>query len=124
MTRQEEITTEIKKLKIQLEPLEAELRTIHQKSEEETEEKIKRCYRLEDKFEPAELNFAAYTRCPCGHGMAYPKSTGSRGSWNCSAILLGIADVKATHEAELPFAFYSIKSEGQPSAGGATTRPK
>jgi hypothetical protein len=45
------------------------------------------------------------------------------GYWDCSAILLGTADPNVKHEARLPFAFYEIKGEGQPSVKGATTRP-
>jgi hypothetical protein len=74
------------------------------------------------------LIYAAYARCPCGAGMAYDPAAESgatiHGYWDCSAILLGKADDKVKHEARLPFAFYEIKSENQPSANGATTRPK
>ena len=38
--------------------------------------------------------YAAYTRCPCGAGMAYARDGESgkpRGWWDCSAILLGTA---------------------------------
>jgi hypothetical protein len=50
------------------------------------------------------------------------------GYWDCSAILTGEAipvgqPGAVKHEARLPFAFYEIKSENQPSARGATTRP-
>ncbi len=81
------------------------------------------------------LIFAAFTRCPCGAGLAYdPADTGEgtpfRGpsAWDCSAIILGTAipDGKpgaVEHTGRLPFAFYEIKSEDQPSAQGATTRP-
>jgi len=77
--------------------------------------------------------YSAFTRCPCGAGMAYDPLAEDENStlvgplsgyWDCSAIILGVADPKAKHEAKLPFAFYNIKSEGQPSAGYATTRPK
>jgi hypothetical protein len=85
------------------------------------------------------LVFAATARCACGAGMAYdPTSEGVPGSpfkgpsqWECSNILRfrelsaeeqAVAKA-ATHEAPLPFAFYEIKSERQPSQGGATTRP-
>lgn len=78
------------------------------------------------------LSFAAYDRCNCGHGMAYDP-TGEVASnkeghlrtpsqWECSAILLGIAREDIAHSAPLPFAFYEVKSESQPSAHGATTR--
>lgn len=82
------------------------------------------------------LVYAATLRCPCGAGMAYPKNGDYPGGepdgplrwpysgyWECSAILLGTADASVKHEAQLPFAFYEVKDEGQPSARGATTRP-
>lgn len=76
--------------------------------------------------------YAATSRCPCGAGLAYDPVAEDKGSvfngplsgyWDCSAIILGTADKGVQHSARLPFAFYSIKSEGQPSANGATTRP-
>jgi len=80
------------------------------------------------------LTYAADLRCPCGAGMAYapiltedttlPQRWPYNGYWDCSAILDGTADTKAKHEAQLPFSFYEIKSENQPSANGSTTRPK
>lgn len=75
--------------------------------------------------------YAATSRCPCGAGLAYdpafedessPFKGPLSGHWNCSAIMLGTADKSVTHTDKLPFAFYSIKGEGQPSACGATTR--
>lgn len=78
------------------------------------------------------LCFAAYDRCPCGYGMAYdptgevasnkdsPLRTPSQ--WECAGILMGTADPKVTHQSPLPFAFWEVKSENQPSARGATTR--
>lgn len=76
---------------------------------------------------PDRLVYAAYTRCPCGAGMAYDPAGDSGkpfgGYWDCSAILLETADESAKHEARLPFAFYEIKSENQPSVNDATTRP-
>jgi hypothetical protein len=77
------------------------------------------------------LVFAAYDRCPCGAGLAYDPLFEDEssvfkgplsGCWDCSAILLGTADATVKHTAKLPFAFYEIKSEQQPSAGGANTR--
>lgn len=82
------------------------------------------------------LTFAATARCPCGAGLPYdPAEEGGDGpfcgpsAWDCSAILLGTAipngrPGSVTHTDKLPFAFYEIKSENQPSAFGATTRPK
>ncbi len=73
------------------------------------------------------LVYAAKSRCPCGAGLAYvPGNPG--GEWDCSAILLGEAipmdkPGSVQHTAPLPFVFYEILSENQPSAEGATTRP-
>ena len=82
------------------------------------------------------LVFSAHSRCPCGAGLAYdPAAEDEPGSpfygptaWDCSAIMLGTAAPKGEpgavkHTDKLPFAFYEIKSENQPSAGGATMRP-
>lgn len=83
-----------------------------------------------------DLTYAATARCPCGAGLAYVTKADHRinsgdphgGHWDCSAIILGEAIPSGQpgavkHEARLPFTFYEIKSEGQPSARGATTRP-
>jgi len=81
-----------------------------------------------------QLRYAARARCPCGAGMAYPSERSEAHNydyslfriasyWDCSAIILGTADPDVQHTAQLPFAFYEIKSENQPSANGATTRP-
>ena len=73
--------------------------------------------------------FAAYDRCPCGAGLAYWKNpTHDERHWDCSAIMLGDAvpmdePGSAQHTDRLPFAFWEVKSENQPSASGATTRP-
>jgi hypothetical protein len=71
-----------------------------------------------------ELIFAAYSRCPCGLGLAYVKGEGGHGRWDCSGILMGTADARVKHTDQLPFIFYDVRSELQPSAQGATTRPK
>lgn len=73
-------------------------------------------------FTDDELIYAATSLCPCGHGVAYPKGCNPHHYWDCSAILKGIADPGVQHIGKLPFALYEIKSEGQPSANGATTR--
>lgn len=79
----------------------------------------------------SELIYSATARCPCGAGFAYWDAYDVKdggGAWDCSDILTGRAiqfgqsGAKA-HTAMLPFSFYEIKSERQPSAGGATTRP-
>lgn len=69
------------------------------------------------------LLYAATARCTCGAGLAYDESTGTAKQWECSRVLLGEAQQESGHIEPLPFAFYEIKSEGQPSAQGATTRP-
>lgn len=74
------------------------------------------------------LTYAATARCPCGAGLAYDETCTmdpfvGPSYWDCSAILLGTADQSIKHTDKLPFAFYGIKGEGQPSARGATTRP-
>lgn len=82
-------------------------------------------------LKPDDLVYAATHRCPCGAGLAYangakhPSGRPITGYWDCSAILLGTADPasRTVHTAQLPFAFYEIKGENQPSAQGATTRP-
>lgn len=71
-----------------------------------------------------ELIYAAYARCPCGAGMAYAKGIGAHGFWDCSDVLTGRAKPNVVHDARLQFVFWSIKSEQQTSANGATTRPK
>lgn len=88
------------------------------------------------------LTFAAYERCACGAGMAYDPAGKVRSpgdsplrtpnAWECSTILryyggdLSEEDAEeakaVTHSAALPFAFYEVKSENQPSVSGATTR--
>lgn len=72
----------------------------------------------------ADLIYAAYGRCRCGAGLAYRRIIRSDTDrvWACGDVLLGrAADV--THTDPLPFTFWEIKSENQPSAKGATTRP-
>lgn len=73
-------------------------------------------------FTDDELVYSAMNLCPCGHGLAYPKDCGINHHWDCSAILKGIHDKTVEHTAQLPFMYYGIKSEGQPSAHGHTTR--
>ena len=77
-----------------------------------------------------DLLYAAYNRCPCGAGLAYVREGADpfKGYWDCSDILLGRAKPKTDpahvqHTAQLPFIFYEVLSEDQPSAQGATTRP-
>jgi hypothetical protein len=74
-------------------------------------------------FKDEDLIYSAYAVCEkCNAGLAYPKDCGPGHQWTCSNVLKGIGTDKG-HSA-YPFAFYEIKSEGQPSANGATTRPR
>lgn len=79
--------------------------------------------RMEDNpiFTDEELHYSAFARCPCGHGMAYPNNCGGTHYWDCSAILKGVQDDEVKHTAQLPFAFYSVKSE---NSQRGTTRPE
>lgn len=122
MDRKEELKKLVALKKEELAPLEAELREIYNNEEKQTEDRIKLAHRVQGNFEEAELVFAAKNRCQCGAGLAHPNGIGIHGSWHCSAILLGKADVEVKHTEGYPFSFYNIKSEGQPSAEGATTR--
>ena len=117
-----ELDDQIKSLEDKLEPLKKQRSEIYQQEAEETEKNIKLCHALKYKFNDDDLVFAAYVRCECGCGFAYPKKIGMHGAWYCSGILLGEADAKAAHTSPMPFMFYEIKSENQPSANGATTR--
>lgn len=79
-------------------------------------------------YTDAELRYSAYNRCSCGAGLAYPAFEETRPTaWDCADILTGRAvpdgqEGAAQHIDRLPFAFYEVKSEDQPSANGATTR--
>jgi hypothetical protein len=80
-------------------------------------------------FTDDELRYSAYARCECGAGMAYPKDCPLNHYWDCSAILKGEAPESGQsgavkHSGQMPFAFYEVKSEYQPNANGATTRPQ
>ena len=79
------------------------------------------------------LVYSAYSRCPCGAGLAYDPCYEDKdsvfvgafsGYWDCSEILLGTAKNSVQHTAKLPFTFYEVLSQNQPSANGNTTRPK
>lgn len=105
-----------------------EIANRHMVSAQAVEERIKSINqgKFESRFSDAELTYAAVARCECGAGYAYPKNSSIHGRWICSSILK--AEDKALpptrHSAELPFAFYDVKSEGQPSADRKSTRPQ
>lgn len=95
----------------------------------ETEKAVDLKIEKGEPFTDAELVYASTARCLCGAGMAYPKGIGARGSWDCSAILKGEAIQQGQpnsvqHEGKMPFTFWEVKSEIQPSANGMTTRPQ
>lgn len=90
---------------------------------ESTEQRIKKAELGLGDFTLHELLFAAQFRCVCRAGMAYPDGIGIHGAWYCSAILLGQAVPGTEHTPAHPFSFYEVKSEGQSSQNGATTRP-
>lgn len=76
-------------------------------------------------FKPEELTYSAYARCKgCGAGLAYPKKCGVGHYWDCADVLTGKIVNPGKEHIQYPFAFYSIKSEDQPSVKGATTRPQ
>lgn len=95
----------------------------HKQSADNFEEKWKKFEKGEFAFKDEDLIYSAFARCrKCTSGLAYPKDCGMNHQWTCSDVLKGIGSDNG-HEA-FPFAFYEIKSENQPSAGKATTRPK
>jgi hypothetical protein len=126
MNAQQEIQSlraEIQKIEKDLTPKRSRLNELLVQEHEATAAKVKRCEMGQDKFDLAELVYAADNRCLCGAGMAYPTTIGPWGSWICSAILLGQAQHGTTHTRPMPFSMYEVKSENQPSANDATTRP-
>lgn len=75
-------------------------------------------------FTPEELVYSAFARCKgCNAGLAYPKGCGPRHYWDCADVLTGKIQNPGKEHVQFPFMFYDIKSEEQPSANGATTRP-
>lgn len=85
-------------------------------------------------FKDRELIYAATSRCPCGAGLAYSSKDEDPtlpykgpSAWDCADVLTGRAiksgQPGAVAHGLYPFALYEVKSENQPSAQGATTRP-
>lgn len=87
------------------------------------EERWERWKKGEAPFIDEELIYSAHDRCSCGAGLAYPKTCGPGHQWTCADVLTYRVKTNE-HHLELPFAFYNIKEDFQPSACGATTRPK
>lgn len=120
----EKIVQKEKEFKESMKPLEDEYTTLCVAIRNKTAARIQKAEQGKGDFKEEELIFSAHTRCECGSGMAYSKlGTELMGSWVCSAILMGSADKEVLHTSSLPFAFYDLQSELQPSANGQTTRP-
>jgi len=84
---------------------------------------------MSETYTDEDLVYSATARCECGAGLAYPKDAKPDHYWDCADILTERAIPKGkegskTHTDKLPFMFWKIKSETQPSAYGASTRPK
>lgn len=95
----------------------------HKQKSDDFKARWERFDKHHEAFNDDELIYSAGARCAkCGAGLAYPKNCDPFHQWTCSAVLKNIGTDKG-HDA-LPFAFYEVKDEGQPSANGATTRPK
>lgn len=124
MERKEQLQKEIKELEAQIEPKREELHKIYREEEKAVAERIKKANMGDGDFGPDELVYAAFDKCDCGAGMAYPHKIGIHGAWYCSYILRGIAQKEVRHTSPLPFSMYELKSENQPSANGRTTRPQ
>jgi hypothetical protein len=124
----EELKAQIDEQEAQIQLLKEQFRIEYQKVADICKLKIQSVQLKLDSFTENELIFSAFSRCECGAGLAYPKDIGPHGSWYCSDILLGRAlsenqPGSKTHSFPLSFMFYEVKSENQPSANGATTRP-
>lgn len=76
-------------------------------------------------FKDEELIYSRYTLCPCGHGLAYPKSCSPGHYWDCSAILKGVQDPSVKHTDHLPFFAFDVKGEidGETTRGVFRPRP-
>ena len=123
MSEKEEIKKEIEILENQIKPLKEKLEAIRKKEGNWITGRLQDCWKGVGHFNENELLFSATAKCVCGGGLAYPTNQYNiSGYWDCANVLTGNADFKKKHD-RFPFAFYAIKSEMQPSANGATTRP-
>lgn len=128
MSRKDELQQQIEAFEKQIEPLEEELNQLIVSERKIAQQRILLANQGRGDFKLDELTFAAFSRCDCGAGLAYPPNAGLWGSWMCSDILLGRAipankEGAKTHIDGYPFSMYEIKSENQTSANGMTTRP-
>jgi hypothetical protein len=125
----DELRQKIKEYESGVKPLKDELNSLYRKQEDEVLALINQSRVGKHRFHDSDLVYSAGARCRCGEGLAYPNGIAVHGSWFCAGILTGRAfDLpnfkEVEHDDRFPFAFYDIKSEGQPSAQGHTTRPK
>lgn len=127
MNEEEQLRAQIEDLEKQLKPKKERLQQISAQRGKAVQQRIEAALKGRGDFKLDELRFAAYERCSCGAGFAYPVDIDirlpNRACWDCSAILRGLAEHGSSHSNSMPFAFYEVKSENQPSANGATTRP-
>lgn len=89
-----------------------ELNQLRKKYTEETKENVTLAKQKKFAFKKEDLIFALTANCRgCQQRLAYPRNIGMFGSWYCSAILLGTAEIGTTHDNEYPFTMYEIKSD-------------
>ena len=93
----------------------------HRQKAEEFEGRWER-WKQGEAFTDVDLIYSARARCNCGAGLAYPKDCNIRHQWTCGDVLTHRVSTNKGHDV-FPFMAYDIKSEQQPSAQGATTRP-
>jgi hypothetical protein len=122
--RKEMLEKALKDIEAQSAPIRDQLEAIYREEYLEMHNRIQLALQAKGDFTLEELIYAAYDKCNCGAGMAYPKGIGIQGSWYCGDILRGCGNQKKIHSSAMPFFMYELKSENQPSAKGATTRPK
>lgn len=116
---------EYKKALAQLEEANQIISKYHEQSTLSFKEKWNKFCLGEVFFKDDELIYSAYSRCKkCGAGLAYPKDCDTHHEWTCSEVLKGTEAYACHRHDAYPFIMYEIKSENQPSANGATTRPK
>jgi len=80
------------------------------------------------KYTDSQLIYSATSRCRCGAGKAHPRETNPLGNWECSDLLTGRAELDPDrldqHTGAMPYTFYEVLSEDNPSAMGKNTRYK
>lgn len=98
------------------------IRAYRNQPDEDFKARWERFKKNDEFFTDVDLIYSAGAKCDkCGAGLAYPKASQSLHQWFCSNFLKGVFKDKG--HSEYSFDFYEIKSENDPSARGATTRP-